>query len=79
LKKTDEKTLICGPYWTSLWRVYDIGLGDVLEFEYDPDPIEGLDNLFHVTISSNGVEKYIHEAPCKFLLTTTTNYFLNYY
>ena len=34
------KTIICGPYWRSLVRVYDIQLGDVVHFELDKEEEE---------------------------------------
>jgi hypothetical protein len=40
-----------------LVRVYDIGAGDVVKFELDDDPFEPVDNLFQVTVYSNGAEK----------------------
>ena len=30
-------TIICGPYWRSLVRVYDIQLGDVVHFQLDDE------------------------------------------
>jgi hypothetical protein len=56
-----SRTTMCGPYWTSLIRVYNIGIGDVLYFEYNDDPLEKLDNMFDVTVYSNGVEKEVVE------------------
>jgi hypothetical protein len=62
LKRDDSRTLICGPYWLSLVRTHEIGLGDVVEFEYedDPleyedDPLESLNNVFHVTVYDNAM------------------------
>jgi hypothetical protein len=38
LLKEVDRTVICGPYWKSLFRVYDIGVGDVVQFELDENP-----------------------------------------
>lgn len=62
LSKDRIRTYICGPYWKSLVRAYDIGLGDVVHFEYNEDPLEPLDNLFNVTVYMNNVEKEVVEA-----------------
>ena len=35
LQKDVATTTICGPYWSSLVRTYDIQVGDVVSFIYD--------------------------------------------
>jgi hypothetical protein len=57
LHKEKERTIICGPYWKSFVRVFDIGIGDVVQFQLDDDPYEPVENLFNVTVYRDGVEK----------------------
>jgi hypothetical protein len=37
--------------------VFDIGIGDVIQFQLDDDPYEPVENLFNVTVYRNGGEK----------------------
>ena len=46
LEKNDTRTCICGPYWSSLVRVYDIQQGDLVSFVYDDEA-----ELFDVTVN----------------------------
>ena len=46
LQKDVATTTICGPYWSSLVRTYDIQLGDVVSFFYDE-----LQNRFSLTVN----------------------------
>ena len=61
LKKDRLRTIICGPYWLSLVRAYDIGVGDVVRFELNEDLDEPVDNLFNVQVYWNNVEKEVVE------------------
>jgi hypothetical protein len=56
-RRKKERTLICGPYWKSFVRVFDIGIGDVVQFVLDDDPYEPVENLFNVTVYRDRVEK----------------------
>jgi hypothetical protein len=45
LVKDGTTTTICGPYWRSLVRLYNIQLGDVLSFTYMEE-----ENRFHLNV-----------------------------
>ena len=45
LEKTATRTTICGPYWRSLVRVYDIQVSDEVSFKYAEE-----DDIFDVTV-----------------------------
>jgi hypothetical protein len=68
LRKDRLRTYICGPYWKSLIRAYDIEVGDVVHFEYNEDSLDGLSNLFNVTVYKNNIEKAVVEETGIFLL-----------
>jgi hypothetical protein len=59
LRKDRLRTYICGLYWKSLIRVYDIEVGDAVHFEYNEDSLDGLSNLFNVTVYKNNIEKAV--------------------
>ncbi|XP_071680600.1 uncharacterized protein [Lolium perenne] len=61
LEKDGTTTTICGPYWRSLVRLYDIQLGDVVSFTYMEE-----ENRFHLNVyqivNTDKVEKpYVRE------------------
>jgi hypothetical protein len=51
-EKTLTRTEICGPYWRSLVRRYDIQLGDVICFEYVEET-----NNFQIQVLNNSDEE----------------------
>jgi hypothetical protein len=57
LLKEVDRIIICGPYWKSLVRVYDIGVVDVVQFELDENPFEPVNNIFQLIVYSNGAKK----------------------
>jgi hypothetical protein len=49
LEKTATRTTICGPYWRSMVRAYDIQVGDEVSFNYDEE-----DDILDVTVYQHG-------------------------
>ena len=52
------KTLVVGPYWRSVIRVYNIQVGDVVSFTYvggDEDFSVSTDDIFALTVYQVGV------------------------
>ena len=58
------RTFICGPYWISLIRTFNIEVGDVIHFEYNAHPpLVNLKfgNVFNVTVYRNGAVREVAE------------------
>ena len=71
LRKDSVRTYICGPYWKSLIRIFDIEIGDVLHFEYNAHPpLVNLNfgNVFNVTVYRDGDVREVAEDTGRFLL-----------
>jgi hypothetical protein len=49
LEKTATRTTICGPYWRSMVRAYDIQVDDEVSFKYDEE-----DDILDVTVYPHG-------------------------
>jgi hypothetical protein len=56
LNKETGKTTICGPYWTSICRVYDIQIGNYVKFNYNEEE-EQFEVSIYELVNNEMVEK----------------------
>ncbi|KAM0928815.1 hypothetical protein ACQ4PT_002004 [Festuca glaucescens] len=61
LGKDDNTTTICGPYWRSLVRLYDIQLGDVVSFTYVEEQNKFQLNVYQIVNNEKEEKLYVGE------------------
>ncbi|KAM0907836.1 hypothetical protein ACQ4PT_015866 [Festuca glaucescens] len=59
LEKDGSTTTICGPYWRSLVRLYDIQLGDVVSFTYMEEQNKFQLNVYQIVNNEKEEKPYV--------------------
>jgi hypothetical protein len=62
LNKETGKTTICGPYWTSICRVYDIQIGNHVKFDYNEEEEQFEVYVYELVNSEMLEKKHVNEA-----------------